>query len=613
MEFYTEWRLLGDEHDGSFGNGSTLARGESVRNMRVKSEAEDCTVFEGAKGHIIKSYHKKLGNVIECKSVFENATAEPARLELLSSFAIKGIKADRIHRAASFWSAEGKLVSQDLSTLDMERAWASHGLRIEKFGQLGSMPVKKWFPFLVVENSESGDFLGVQLHCGSSWQIEIFRKDDFITIQGGIADRDYGHWSKTVNAGESFETPKAVVATGKSLAEVCDKLVKAQHPRIAEPDKDMPVIFNEYCTTWGNPTLENLRKTAKRLQGTGVRYLVIDSGWYKTKTCSDWFSGAGDWNPSAELFPNGIKEAADVISSYGLIPGIWFEFETCGSASKIYNKTDYLLSRDGCPVTAGGRRFLDMRKPQVWEYLDEKVLSLLKNSGFGYVKIDYNETIGVGVDGAESCGEGLRQSVEATRKYFAHLSDELPELVIENCSSGGHRLEPSFMELASMASFSDAHECNSIPLIAANLHRLIKPEQSQIWAVIRANADEYRINYLLTASFLGRLCLSGEIFDLTDEQWQLCRNAIVFYSRIKHIVKDGFTSVIDTNVKDYSKPQGCQIVLRELGNEALLIAHTFENGANPPVEKHLDGWRIKEKFGSDLNGDFRGCAYLLEK
>jgi alpha-galactosidase len=100
----------------------------------------------------------------------------------------------------------------------------------------------------------------------------------------------------------------------------------------------MPVIFNEYCTTWGNPTLENIRKTAAKLQGTGVKYLVIDSGWYKTETCKDWFSGAGDWNPSTELFPNGIKEVADVIKSYGLIPGLWYEFETCGSASEIYIK-----------------------------------------------------------------------------------------------------------------------------------------------------------------------------------------------------------------------------------------------------------------------------------
>lgn len=38
---------------------------------------------------------------------------------------------------------------------------------------------------------------------------------------------------------------------------------------------------------------------------------------------------------------------------------------------------------------------------------------------------------------------------------------------------GGHRLEPGLMGQMSMASFSDAHECEEIPIIAANLHWVI--------------------------------------------------------------------------------------------------------------------------------------------
>ena len=54
-------------------------------------------------------------------------------------------------------------------------------------------------------------------------------------------------------------------------------------------------------------------------------------------------------------------------------------------------------------------------------------------------------------------------------------------------------------------------------------------------------------------------------------------------------------------------------MLRTLGNEALLIVHTFEEGANPPVEDLLKDWKIKESFGSELNGNFRGKVFLLEQ
>jgi alpha-galactosidase len=169
------------------------------------------------------------------------------------------------------------------------------------------------------------------------------------------------------------------------------------------------------------------------------------------------------------------------------------------------------------------------------------------------------------------------------------------------------------MELCSQASFSDAHECTNIPIIAANLHRLIQPRQSQIWAVLRASDDIHRIYYSLINGFLGRLCLSGEIFDLTDETWQIVLDSIKLYEEIKHIIRDGFTSKIECTAEDYFAPSGYQIVLRELDNEALLIVHTFQDGANPPVDEVLQGWKIKREFGSSLDGDFRAKAYILEK
>lgn len=614
MIFYTEWRLRGDNYNDGFGNGITLSGGESAKSMKKISENDNETVFKGKNGHKLTSVHKKSGDVTECYSIFENTTTSTATLELLSSFAVNGINADRIHRATSFWSAEGKLLSQDLTELNMEPSWANHGFRIEKFGQIGSMPVRKWFPFLVLENSKTNEFVGIQLYCASSWQIEIITRTREVTVVGGLADRDYGSWTKNIAPGESFTTPKAVIAKGDSIYDVCDKLVKAQSPDIAKIDRDMPVIFNEYCTTWGNPTLENLTKTAERLDGSGVRYLVIDCGWYKTDKCDNWFNAAGDWIPSKKLFPNGIKEAADMIRSHRLIPGIWFELENVGSESEYaFDMTDHLLKRDDHPVTVGARRFWDMRDTWVKDYLKERVTGLLRDADFGYLKIDYNENIGAGADGAESYGEALRQSVEASRDFIRSLRVDLPELVIENCSSGGHRLEPSMMELCSQASFSDAHECTSIPLIAANLHRLIRPEQSQIWAVLRANADIHRINYLLTSAFLGRLCLSGEIFELSDESWSAATSAIKFYDRIKHIIRDGKTTLIRSNVKDYSRPEGCQAVLRELGSSALLIVHTFENGANPPINDILDDYTVTDTFGSELDGSFRGKAFILEK
>ena len=612
MKFGLQFKVRGDNFGGHFINGISMADSESVWKCKLVSADDEKNVYESADGYKIMAYHIKKGDVYECYTVFENNGDKTVTLDMISSFAITDIDADTLHRATSFWSAEGKMLSQKLTDLNMERSWSGHGIKIEKFGQIGSMPVRKWFPFVAVENSKKNEFIGVQLYCPSSWQIELFRYKEPLTLLGGLADFDYGHWCKEILPGESFTTPKAVVAVGDSLLEVCDMLVKAQKPDISSVDEDLPVIFNEYCTSWGNPTIENLEKTAKKLQGSGVKYLVMDSGWYK-EDGKEWWDTIGDWNVNKSQFPDGLKPVCDMIKSYGLIPGIWFEMENVAPLSQIYNETNHLLSRMGTPLNVAGHRFLDLRDQWCVNYLDKKVIKLLRDSGYGYLKIDYNENIGVGCDGAESLGEGLRQYVLASQRYFKRIKEQLPDLVIENCASGGHRLEPSTMELCSQASFSDAHECTSIPIIAANVQRMIKPSQSQIWAVLRAKDDVHRTYYSLISGFLGRLCISGEIFDLPEENWQIALGSIKFYDEIKHIIKDGFTSVIECNVEDYNDPEGYQIVLRQTENEAILIVHTFKNGANPPVEKHFENWKIQKEFGSSLDGDFRSRCYYLRK
>ncbi len=611
MEYYAEFKTRDADFGGGFSNGLTLTGSGSVWNCRQILSENDRTVYKYG-DCTIECYHIDNGSVTECFTVFTNNGKNTVVLDMLASFAIKDIQADTIHRAASFWSAEGRLISQRLVDMHMEEAWTGASIRVEKFGQVGSMPVRKWFPFLILENSAAGNFIGIQLYCAYSWQIEIFRSCRPLSVCGGLADFDYGHWSKNIATGESFRSPKAVIAKGKSIEEVCDKLVKAQQPRIAEPDRDMPVIFNEFCTTWGNPTKENLEKIAARLEGSGVKYLVIDCGWYKEEG-KEWYLTQGDWNISRDMFPNGFKEVTDMIKSHGLIPGLWFEQESVGCVADAYNKTEYLLKRFGVPITSGARRFWDMRSPWVIDYLSEKVIGTLRDNGFGYLKVDYNDSIGVGCDGAESLGEGLRQAVCASQSFFRKITEELPRLVVENCSSGGHRLEPSMMELVSQASFSDAHECTCIPIIAANLHRLIRPEQSQIWAVLRTFDDIHRIRYSLCAGFLGRLCLSGDIFGLSSECWSEALTAIAFYGKVKEIIRSGYTSVIRCTVESYLNPCGYQTVLREYSDKALLTVHTFENGANPPIDDLLEGYRVTDSFGSDLSENFRGKVFLLEK
>lgn len=610
MEFYVELKLRSDRHNNGFSNGLTLCGSQSTTDFSVVSESDNAVVYQNDKQHLVTLNRENRDGVTAYSTTFTNNGDTPATLEMLSSFAIKGIKTDKIHRLQSFWSAEGRLRTETFEDLHLESSWANFGMRCEKFGNIGSMPVRKYFPFVALENSETGEFIAVQLYTPSSWQIELLCvAENLISLVGGIADRDFGHWFKHMAPGETFTTPKAVVAVGKSLAEVCDKLIKAQQPDISAVDQEMGIIFNEYCTTWGNPSFENVKKIADKLKGKGIQYFIIDAGWNGNGNI--WWSTIGDWDANKTLFPGGLKQATDYIRSCGMIPGLWFEMENVGANASHYNDAEHLLKKDGVIIASGEKHFWDMTSPWVVDYLTKSVIGTLKDCGFGYIKVDYNDTIGIGCDGVESLGEGLRQRVLASQAFFRKMKAEIPDLVIENCSSGGHRLEPSMMELVSQASFSDAHETTAIPIVAANLHRAIRPSQSQIWATLRAKDDDNRLYYSLISTFLGRMCLSGDINDLSDAQWFIVDEAMDFYRAAADIIRHGITTRYENDVKSYNHPQGEQLLVREYENRILVIAHRFEHSKAVDVS-FLNGYDVQRTFGK-LEDDFSAMAWLAVK
>lgn len=607
MELYAEMKLQQDGYAGGFSCGLTMCGSRTMEGFELVSENESETVYRNLKGVTLTVRKERDGDALRVRTVLNNGSGEDIIPEMLASFALKGICADRIHRLQSFWSAEGKLRTESIHDLHLEPSWNRCGLRIEKFGNVGSMPVRKYFPFLALEDTKRGEVVGIQLYCASSWQMEILcKEDDTLSVVGGIADGDFGHWSKRLKPGESFTTPDAVIATGKSLYDVCDKLVKAQHPMISPLDDHMGILFNEYCTTWGNPSFENVKKICDHIADKGIQFLVIDSGWYGK--ADGWWNSIGDWDVNEDRFPGGMKPIADYIRSKGMIPGLWFEMESVAHKSIHYEESEHLLRKNGVPLTVGDRRFWDMEDPWVVDYLTKNVIGQLRDSGFGYLKVDYNDSVGMGCDDRDSPGEGLRKKVEASRAFFRKIGEEIPGIVIENCSSGGHRLEPSMMGLVSQASFSDAHEIVSIPLIAANMHRVIPPSQSQIWAVLRGSDSIRRIQYSITATFLGRMCLSGDIYSLSAEQWRAVEDGMDFYRQAAEIIRSGKTVLQQYTTCSYNQPTGYQLVIRKREDRCLAIAHRFEDSGDFS-KAFLEGKKILNEYGN-ADADFSAQAWI---
>ena len=612
MESLIQYKLTGDIYNEAYAGGCSMRNSESVRKLKFSEQTDESigeqlqvnTIMMDEDGHRLIHHLVWLKNMpyVRISCTFENQSKRDCCLEMFESFSIGGLSPYMqgdgngtlwLHRVRSVWSQEGWHETIPVEDLQLEPAWDPHAVRCERFGQAGSMPVNRFFPFAAIEDRKNHIFWGAQIAHPASWQMEVYRKDNGLALSGGLADRELGHWMKHVEPGKNFTTPEAIVSTAQTdsfdiftgrltTAGLVEGFLKAP-----ESEQDLPIVFNEYCTTWGNPSHENICEIVDAIKGKGFKYFVIDCGWYKENGIP-WDIGMGDYEVSSELFPDGMEKTVQVIKDAGMIPGIWFEIENVGSASRAYHLTEHLLHKDNVVLTTYFRRFWDMQDPWVDEYLTDKVIGTLKKYGFGYMKIDYNETIGIGCDGAESPGEALRKNMEATVLFIEKVKEEVPGIVLENCASGGHRLEPKMMSVMSMASFSDAHECEEIPIIAANLHRVIHPTQSQIWAVIRQDDSLKRIAYSISNTFLGRMCISGDVTQLAPEKWNLIEQGISFYGKIKDIIKEGQSYRYGPKIKSARHPEGWQALLRVGKNkQAYVVIHVFDGKLPEVIEIEL--------------------------
>lgn len=342
-------------------------------------------------------------------------------------------------------------------------------------------------------------------------------------------------------------------------------------------------MANEFATTWGRPTHDRLVAMADRLAGTPVAYLVADAGWYE--------GGHGDWTRvRTAAFPDGLAATAKAVRDRGLVLGLWIEAETCDERSTAFSLTDHLLHRDGSPVTAGRRRFFDLRRSRTADLLLERVSAVVTGNDIGYLKIDYNEPLGAGVDGAESPGEGLRQQVAAAMDFYRRLRQRLPDVVIENCASGGFRHEPASMANADVASYSDAMEGRHLPVVAADTNRLLPGARALVWAVPRAGDTPPELVYKLASGLLGRLCLSGDFLDLDADQWTLTRRALDLYGLARPALSSGRWRRHGPGADGYRHPRGWQALVRTTddGEGALAVLHAFDDPPTAPVSIPLE-------------------------
>lgn len=478
-------------------------------------------------------------------TVLKNEGASDAEVEYVSSFALTGLDKEgqqdrdekmRLHLAHNGWQSELQWRSYKLPELGMSHL-IDRGSKRVSCSNTGSWSAAEHIPMAVLQNEEAGTSLFWQIEHNGSWHWEIIEQSDLLTVLiSGPTEHDNHWWLKLAPGEEFVSVPLAIGSVEGGFEESIEQLTTYRR-RIRRPNEDnqlLRVIFNDYMNClWGAPTTEKLLPLIDAAADVGCEYFCIDAGWYAP---GEWWDGVGEWLPSEERFPEGIKYVLDYIRGKGLIPGLWLELEVMGINSPKLAETDdsWFFMRHGKRLKDRSRYQLDYRNPKVIAHADEVIRRLVEDYGVGYIKMDYNINAGIGTESdADSYGDGLLQHNRAYLSWLDKTFAKYPDLVIENCSSGGMRMDYAMLSRHSIQSTSDQEDYVKYAAIAASSPAVLTPEQSAIWSYPLREGDDEEVIFNMVNALLLRVHQSGHLAELSPRRRVLVKEALDYYKIIR--------------------------------------------------------------------------------
>lgn len=511
---------------------------------------------------LVTSYYRLFDQsaVIRSWTTLDSVGDEALGIEYVSSFAMAGVNQagdldgnysedNVVYIPNNDWTAEAQWKHRTLKDagldywVDGEKNQASTK-RINVTNN-SSWSCSEYSPNGILTNTKTNQSAIWQIENNGAWHYELtdIGRGNLLAIRLSGPEELDNHWWKNLKPGDSFTT--ATVVFGQlngdyeaALQEMTKyrRLIRREN----DDDKKLAVIFNDYMNGLaGDPTTAKEMPLVDAAQKVGCEYFVIDCGWYAP---GYWWDSVGEWQPSEERFPGGIEKLIKYIRDKGLTPGLWLELEVVGIKSPLADKLpdSWFFMRHGKRVIDADRYHLDFTNPEVREFADGVIKRLVEQYGVGYIKMDYNITTGIGTDqNADSFGDGLLKHNRAYLKWLDSVFEKYPDLVIENCGSGGMRHDYAMLQRHSIQSMTDQTDYVRNGNIAAVGASVVAPEQCAIWSYPLQDGDDEEAIFNMVNAMLLRIHQSGYLNKVKGHRLELVAEGIKDYKTYRHLIPEG--------------------------------------------------------------------------
>jgi alpha-galactosidase len=481
-------------------------------------------------------------DVIDRWAVAVNGTKQKVALESFMSAMWHFPRGDkyRLTHMSGKWSGEFQLsqlmLTQSSVTMETKAGVSGHH----------SAP---WFAVDWQANAteEHGALYAGSLHWSGNWRITA--QSDYherVRVTGGIHDFDF-EWP--LNPGEEFASPIfSGVFTENGFGGASRQLHKYQRQHLIPAcslEKEHSMMYSSWGLYTFNSNINQELDIVPHAAKMGIELYHVDDCWFSTRD-SDC-RGLGDWWTSKTKFPDGLDPLIKVVKEHGMEFGIWVEPEMVSQDTVLFKEhPEWIIKFPGKQMTTGrNQHVLNFGMKEVQDWAIDWIFDLLGNHEIDFFKWDMNRYISE--PGWAQLPKGEQKTiwvryVQGVYRVFKAVKEKFPKIYVQNCASGGGRVDMGMMAVTDTQALSDC----------TNHWDRVKI----FWGFTQAFVP-FASGPASFARFWGepdnRSELGGWFADprnFTDEQKEMMRARMDKYKEIRHIIHKGELYRLSSPYKD---------------------------------------------------------------
>ncbi len=408
------WSRKTDERaPGEHSTRRDLAYLDPVTGLEIRVEAERFTDFPAVEWVITLANHSATNTPI-----LENIEALDAALPVPTS-----------GEATLHWAKGGVASFDDFAP---ETTVLRDGQK-RRFQPGGGRSSNEVLPFFNLQGPEGGVVAAVGW--SGEWAAEFAcEHGGQVSLKAGLARTHL-----RLLPGETIRTPKMLLLfyqgdrwRGQNLLR---QFILAHHRPLRG---GQPMVAPVTCGNWGGTSadvhLDNIRQFIQHQ--LPIEYYWIDAEWYGH---GDWASNVGNWRVKPDLYPAGFKPLSDALRASGRELMLWFEPE------RVIKGTEWYKEHTGWMLDIGGNTvLLNLGNPQARQFVTDFISDRIDEFGLGCYRQDFNMDplpYWQAADAPDRQGITESKHIEGLYAFWDALLKRHPNLLIDNCASGGRRID----------------------------------------------------------------------------------------------------------------------------------------------------------------------------